>query len=234
VSPLGSCVECLSSPQCTRSGEVCDSLFSCVPSGGDGGVDAGTDAGVDAGLPPGDGGIADFDDGGSLFPCLAIDAGVTTCSTTCDGGFECVAGVCVLPGSAGPVQVTLRFSNDEDLDLHLHEPQPDGGICEVDFNKNACGLGEIDVDSNPGCAIDGRNVETITFPSAMAPTPGLYTVAINWFEVCAADAGIPWQVEVRAGSTRRWYCGTIDPALYLPDSGTQGDAGIIVTKFLLH
>jgi hypothetical protein len=78
-----------------------------------------------------------FDDAGMTSHCTGFDAGVTTvsCTTECSRGFVCVSGQCVLRGSSGAVQVTLRFNKPEDLDLHVVEPLPDGGSCEIYYQN---------------------------------------------------------------------------------------------------
>jgi hypothetical protein len=51
-------------------------------------------------------------------------------SPACPKGFACEAGQCVLNRS-NALQITLSFDDSEDFDLHVLEPMPDGGECEI-------------------------------------------------------------------------------------------------------
>jgi hypothetical protein len=148
-----------------------------------------TGGGAGGGSGTGGGGAG----GGSNGPPLFDDAGVTSrCGTfsgpsgqacqnseQCPRGFECLSGVCALRGRSGPVQVTLRWGTETDLDLYLVEPLPDGGSCEIYYQRpgpvpcsappglglclpdggfafgmpgGSCGSkGWLDVDANRGC-----------------------------------------------------------------------------------
>jgi hypothetical protein len=116
----GTCVECRNSFDC-MSGQVCDFGFHVCMSPGTGG---GTGGG-------GNSGTVIFDDAGMTAHCLQTGGPAPQCTTECNRGFICVSGQCVLRGSTGPVQITLRFNQPEDLDLHVVEPLPDAGRCEI-------------------------------------------------------------------------------------------------------
>lgn len=237
VQPAGACVECRTSNDCSN-GLVCDLDGTCVVN--DGGFGGGGGSGG------GGGGIVEFDDAGLTAHCLPFDGGAQACTTECQRGFVCVGGQCVLRGSAGPVQVTLRFPQDEDLDLHVVEPLGDGGSCEIWYgapnidasipipipipipNRNCGAQGWLDLDSNPACRIDSVRIENVIYP-ASAPAPkGHYTVRVDYFQNCSAVGTVPYEVEVRANGQRRYYCGSFQHTQ--SDQGSAG-SGVTVTTF---
>ena len=179
--------------------------------------------------------------------CLPFDAGTMACSAECPTkGYVCVSGQCQLRGSTGPVQVTLRFPQAEDLDLHLVEPLPDGGSCEIYYAKPGntppppiplpfpipqCGAkGWLDVDSNAACNIDNIDVENIIYSPGVRPTSGTYIARVVYYQHCLSPGPIPYEVEVRANGVTRWYCGQFQPGD--ANGGNQG-AGVTISTFTL-
>ncbi|HYN88710.1 MAG TPA: hypothetical protein VER55_09275, partial [Ardenticatenaceae bacterium] len=73
----------------------------------------------------------------------------------------------------GDVQVTLRWDNPADLDLHVVDPAGE----EISYGHPvAQSGGQLDVDANIGCQDDLR-VENVFWPSGGAPT-GTYQVEV--------------------------------------------------------
>ncbi|MBL8911069.1 MAG: hypothetical protein JNM17_10290 [Archangium sp.] len=230
VFPNGACVPCVKGDDCPVPGSACDlNTNTCIP----GGVDAGS------GLPV-------FDDAGMTARCLPFDAGAQMCSTECPKGYECISGLCKLRGSSGPVQITLRFNQPEDLDLHVVEPLADGGTCEIYYAQPGntppppfplpfpipnCGArGWLDLDSNAACNIDNVDVENVIYsPGTFAPR-GTYIVRVVYYQHCSANGPIPYEVEVRANGQTRFYCGQFQPNQ--ANGGNQG-AGTTITSFTL-
>ncbi|HEX8805073.1 MAG TPA: DUF6777 domain-containing protein [Acidimicrobiales bacterium] len=101
-------------------------------------------------------------------------------SPTC-GGSE---GNPLVLGS-GEVQITLEWDSNADLDLHVVEP----GGSEIFFsNPGPTGSGgQLDVDSNVGCDLDG-SVENVFWPETGAPV-GNYIVKVVGFDVGVEDCG---------------------------------------------
>jgi hypothetical protein len=201
------CVECRTRADCSP-GETCDTAHRCRAGGSpdDGGADAGHGEGADAGpdAGPDNAGV----DGGVCPPRKPP----VPCGMECQPGFQCIGGQCVLNGGQGPVQVTLRWNTDEDVDLHLLEPVPGGAPCDV-FYGNAqgslCGArGALDLDSNASCNIDGVGIENIVYdPVAGAPS-GVYTVLVDHYANCSpATTWVAYEVEVRVGGTISGSCG---------------------------
>ena len=106
----------------------------------------------------------------------------------------------------GKLQVSLSFDNAKDLDLHLIEPEQvdadgyeysysDRHICY--FNSLSRNGGELDLDSNAGCLVDGVNNENITYGEDAYVAPGMYQVYVDLFENCdPQDLPTNWVVSV--------------------------------------
>ncbi|MGV9672034.1 MULTISPECIES: YfaP family protein [unclassified Gordonia (in: high G+C Gram-positive bacteria)] len=82
----------------------------------------------------------------------------------------------------GAVQVTASWDVDSDLDLILVEPSGS----KIYFNeKTSSSGGELDLDSNADCDIDGKRNENITYPQAAS---GTYTVYVNLYASCGTSS----------------------------------------------
>jgi hypothetical protein len=115
--------------------------------------------------------------------------------------------------ATGTVQVSLSFQPSQDLDLHLVEPSGE----EIFFgNLTSTAGGTLDLDSNPNCAIDGRNNENITYPEGTAPPSGEYIVRVDFFESCD-QGGATFSVVVNKNGQQSTFTGQF--------SATDADAG---------
>lgn len=85
---------------------------------------------------------------------------------------------------AGRLQVSLTFDKDTDLDLYLVEPN--GEVIYYGNGSSANG-GMLDLDSNPGCYIDGVNNENITYDDQATIEAGTYTVRVNNYSDCVGQ-----------------------------------------------
>lgn len=240
IPPAGGCYQCDFAFQCD-AGLACDSnTRSCVVD--DGGFGGGSGGGGGTTVVWGDGGVTNR--------CLGLDAGTASCGTNaaCREGFECFGGQCVLRGSHGPVQVTLRWTQPEDLDLYLVEPLPDGGECEIFYGQPgdrdasvpfplpfplptppSCGAkGWLDLDSNAGCNIDNVDIENIIYDPSVMLTRGRYTVRANYYQNCNSPSSVPYEVEVRANGQTRYFCGSFTTSQ--ANGGAKG-AGTVITTF---
>jgi hypothetical protein len=243
ITPAAGCIGCRNSADCTTPGTVCDTFGtrSCV-------VD---DGGFGGGAGGGGGGTVNWGDGGVTTRCLPGSTPTPmTCTTECPKGYVCQGGRCILRGSSGPLQVTLRFRDAEDLDLYVVEPLPDGGTCEVFYqqpNVDAgpppiplpfplppqvrCGAkGWLDLDSNAACRIDNVNVENIIYSPGVTPWSGRYVVRVNYWQNCSATGAVPYEVEVRVFGQTRYYCGSFQPN---QASGGGIGAGRFVADFVI-
>ena len=80
----------------------------------------------------------------------------------------------------GDVQVTLRWDNAADLDLHVIDPLGD----EIYYSQaTAPSGGLLDVDANANCVLMSQPVENIFWPYGGAPV-GSYQVSVFYYEAC--------------------------------------------------
>ena len=169
-------------------------------------------------------------------PCVPPKPLPIGCDGGCPTGYECIGDACVLRGSDGPLQVTLRWNAPVDLDLHLIEPIA-GGVCEIwygdpndipNVTTSICGaVGKLDLDSNSGCMLDGIETENILYPPGNAP-PGSYEVRIDFYSDCSTVVPVTFEVEVRIGDQILGFCGQFAPMSW--DEGVAG-SGVPVLGF---
>lgn len=235
------CVECRTSADCFVN-EACDSNHRCWPATPDAGAN---DGGANDGGAR-DAGSADAgSDGGSVDSGVMVDAGICPprpppipCGIECQPGFQCVAGNCILNGSRGPVQVTLRWNTDEDVDLHVLEPVPGIGPCDIYYGNttgSSCGArGMLDLDSNAGCSLDHVDIENVIYdPDAGAPS-GTYAVRVDHYANCSvATRYVPYEVEVRVGSAISGYCGAFVAGGPGWNNGGSANSGTQVMTFVV-
>jgi hypothetical protein len=127
----------------------------------------------------------------------------------------------VLPeDTSGALQVTVSWDAAADVDLHLVEPNGN----EIFWGAPTSNAGGVlNVDSNPGCAIDNINNENISYPNATPPT-GQYIVRVDYFASCGV-ARTNFVVTVNNGSQRLTFSGFFDGP---GDFGAQGSGREIV------
>ncbi len=122
----------------------------------------------------------------------------------------------------GQVQVSVSWDVDSDTDLHVVDPA--GEEIFYDSTSSVSG-GQLDLDSNANCHIDGIRNENITWLQD-APV-GTYTVRLDLFDDCGATP-TNYVVTVQvAGQPTQVYTGTLAGA---PDFGGLGD-GIEIATF---
>ncbi|MFT3710691.1 MAG: hypothetical protein QM817_23965 [Archangium sp.] len=197
------CVQCLNDPQCGGGSRTCDLQSHRCV------------------LMPTDGGT-----------CVQ-HVPPMQCTSSCMEGFTCIGGSCVLNGGAGPVQVTVRWDTETDVDLHLDEPLPDGGVCEIYYgdtggSSSSCGAqGELDLDSNAGCSIDDVDIENIIYPAGQPAPRGTYVVRVDYYDSCSVTVAIPFEIEVRANGQTNGWCDVFQ--LSDSDNGGAGSGRVITT-----
>ena len=89
--------------------------------------------------------------------------------------------VALIAAGTGQLQVSLSFDNEKDVDLHLFEPNGTHVYYGHSWSENG---GELDVDSNASCYIDGINNENIFYGGESYVEPGTYTVYVDLYENC--------------------------------------------------
>ncbi len=140
----------------------------------------------------------------------------------------------VVEVGTGKFQVSLSWDKPNDLDLHLIEP--DG--TEIYYSNPASPNtgGELDLDSNPDCDIDGVNNENITYgDDALIPT-GTYVVKVDFYSNCSVNENTHYVVSaylngdlIPSSTVANPYNGE-----FAPDEADYGGAGSGVTVMTIN
>lgn len=126
----------------------------------------------------------------------------------------------VAAAGTGEVQVSVSWDAASDVDLHVVTPSGE----EIFYGNPQADGGELDIDSNAACSIDGVNQENITFESAPS---GTYIVRVDYWDSCGV-AETNYVVTVRAaGQQTRTFSGTFTGE---GNHGGEGD-GVEITQF---
>jgi uncharacterized protein YfaP (DUF2135 family) len=139
------------------------------------------------------------------------------------GTYEEVTATVVSVGT-GELQVSVSWDAPSDVDLHVIDPDGDEIYFGVPFSESG---GELDLDSNPGCFIDGVNNENITWASAPA---GEYQVRVDYYLSCEVEE-TNYVVTVQImGEEPETFSGSFT------DAGDMGGAGsgVDITSFTLE
>jgi hypothetical protein len=121
----------------------------------------------------------------------------------------------------GDVQVTLSWDVDSDVDIHVVDPA--GEEIYYGHRRSASG-GELDLDSNAGCEIDGVRNENITWPVGRAPQ-GQYTVRVDYWDACGVQQS-NYTVRINSGGNTQTFTGSfVGPG----DQGGSGSGRLITT-----
>ncbi len=108
----------------------------------------------------------------------------------------------------GDIQVTLRWSGQNDLDLHVEDPS--GEI--IFYGNRASSTGAIlDVDTNAGCGGNMTNspVENIYWPLRSAPQ-GSYRVRVVYYAQCTDQESTPFEVTLLNNGQTQTFTGVLD------------------------
>ncbi len=129
-------------------------------------------------------------------------------------GAPATAAVRIVPVGTGDIQISVSWDRPTDVDLHVVEPSGE----EIYFGHDvASSGGNLDLDSNAGCGIDGVNNENVTWPSGRAPR-GRYIVRVTYWSSCGEPA-TNYVVTIQRGGAPETFRGT------LTGDGTRGGAG---------
>ena len=129
----------------------------------------------------------------------------------------------VIQVGSGEVQVSLTWNVESDVDLHVVDPAGD----EIYYRRREIDSGgELDLDSNAGCRIDGIKNENITWPTGSAPS-GTYIVRVNYWSSCGVES-TNYTVRINNGGETQVFDGTLTGR---GNRGGQG-SGIEIAKFV--
>ncbi len=145
-----------------------------------------------------------------------------------DGSVGEPIGVMVEPieVGTGEVQVSVSWDTLSDVDLHVVEPNGE----EIFFaNAVSATGGELDLDSNAACNIDGLNNENITWGMGSTPGAGEYIVRVDYWSNCGLTATTNYTVTVQVGGQ---LVGTFSGAFAPQDADGGGPgSGRTITTF---
>jgi hypothetical protein len=183
---------------------------------------------IEAGSVPGQSNLANFDTGNpsTSFSTGGVGAGSyyvrVRSKSNCGASAPSNEILIFVVGFTGDVQVSVSWDAPSDLDLHVVDPFGE----DIYYgNPVSSSGGQLDVDSNPACNIDGRQIENIRWGSR-APG-GTYTVRVDYWANCDV-ARTNFIVTVKNGSATTAYSG------YFTGSGDRGGSGsgVFITSFL--
>lgn len=131
--------------------------------------------------------------------------------------------IIVMEVGTGDVQVTVSWDAPSDVDLHVVEPSGE----EIYFGNDLSATGgELDLESNLSCVIDGINSENVFWPGGSAPS-GTYTIRVDYWSSCG-ESNTRYVVTLRKGAAApQLFTGALTGA---GDGGSEG-AGVLVTQF---
>jgi uncharacterized protein YfaP (DUF2135 family) len=124
----------------------------------------------------------------------------------------------------GDIQVSVSWDVDNDIDLHVVDPNGFELYWDQDVSPEG---GLLDLDSNAACSQDGVDNENIVWPKGKA-IPGTYIVRVDNFDNCLG-AAVNYVVTVQKGDRPpQTFTGSFaagDPG----DAGGAGDGTLITT-----
>lgn len=108
----------------------------------------------------------------------------------------------------GDIQVTLRWTTTDDLDLAVVDPS---GNTVAYYSPSVPSGGQLDVDANAGCSGETTSpIENIFWPPSQAPQ-GNYQIAVNLFTRCGSSSGpISFEVRLLVQGNVQTLNGTVD------------------------
>lgn len=125
---------------------------------------------------------------------------------------------------AGEIKVSVSWNTPTDVDLHVVEPT--GFEIYYGATQSPSG-GRLDLDSNPGCGIDGVNNENIVW-GADAPA-GEYIVRVDFYDACEPPPhGAGYTVTTNVCGEVKTYEGSFSPGS--DDHGGRG-SGREIARF---
>lgn len=111
----------------------------------------------------------------------------------------------------GDVQITLTWSSNDDLDLHVIDPQGN----EIYYaNTSVPSGGQLDRDNRCGNMVIGRP-ENIFWPTGAAPT-GEYQVYVKYYGACDSPRAVNFTVRIVVSGQTQSYTGRVTSVGEMP------------------
>ena len=181
-----------------------------------------------AGSSPGLSDLANFDTGNpnTAFVAGGVPAGAyyvrALSRSSCGLSAASNEALVFVVGFTGDVQVSVSWDAPSDVDLHVVEPN---GNDIYYGNPSSSTGGQLDVDSNAACSIDGRQIENVRW-GGQAPG-GTYTVRVDYWDACGV-ARTNFLVTVKNGASTQTFPG------FFTGEGDQGGfgSGRLITTFV--
>ena len=139
--------------------------------------------------PPGTDGGDDTPGGGTTGPTGATNIFTGPTGPT---GTTAITGPTGVTLGTGDVQVTLLWRGDDDLDLHVIDPQSNELYYQ---NPSVPSGGTLDHDDRAGCGLGGNHAENGFWPTGGAPT-GNYQVYVVNYTGCGGSQSYQLQIKV--------------------------------------
>jgi hypothetical protein len=131
--------------------------------------------------------------------------------------------VSVINVGTGDVQMNITWDSKADVDLHVIDPS---GAEIYWAGRTSPTGGQLDLDSNAGCASDGPRAENIFWASGLIAPRGEFTVRVDYWSACTvALTNYVVTVNVR-GKPPRVFSGVFTG---LGDGGGKGSGRNITT-----
>lgn len=124
----------------------------------------------------------------------------------------------------GEIQTNVTWDTKADVDLHLVDPS--GKEIYYASRKSPTG-GELDLDSNAGCATDGPRAENIFWSDGLVVPHGEYILRVDYWSSCgAAQTNYTVTINLR-GLPPKIFTGTFEG----PGTGGAAGAGKTISIF---
>ncbi|MFW5793480.1 MAG: hypothetical protein ACOCWC_04280 [Bacteroidota bacterium] len=148
-------------------------------------------------------------------------------------GYHMELPVTIVEAGTGKLQASLSWDKEVDLDLYLVEPNGTTIYYGNNYSENG---GNLDVDSNAGCSIDGIKNENITYGDEAIVEAGEYIVRVNLWSECGISDQINYIATANLDGNAINPSWGANPKYGNYPAGSVGDggdvdAGVEVMKF---
>lgn len=140
----------------------------------------------------------------------------------------------IMDSGIGLLKVTLTWDQENDVDLHLIEPNGE----EIYYgNSTSLNGGNLDIDSNAACGIDNINNENIFYEDDENVTIeyGEYEVLVDLWSNCDVSANTGYTVRVYYGDEEITPTQGVNPhvGVLTPEDESHNSSPISVMKFTI-